>query len=556
MAMDDSEICLRKGTILKKRYEVISVLGMGGFGITYQAVDQLLNCYVAVKEFFPQEWGSRDGKQSCQIHFPEDGAGAETVEECRCNFRHEADILDRVKDVPYIARLRDRFEENGTEYIVLNLVQGISLSTYVKKRGGKLPASEVLSLMQNLFDTLVQLHAMGIIHRDISPANLILSEDHILYLIDFGASTAFDGDEEYQSRQVFRHEGLAAPEHSRPDRQGPWTDIFALCATMVYLITGEGVAQAKDRRRFDHLPQLLMGSALSSRQQNVLLKGLDPEINRRYADAGQLYKELYGEALTAEEIPKEWPIFYHAKTVTGSKPLNQDNFMVDTVFCYEGEDCEQAGTLTCHPNEIHMAAVCDGVGGANHGELASRAAVQALVHFLEAYPESHVLPDRLLEELLDQINEKIIQFGNKVGKTATTLSLLLWCGVRYYAVNIGDSPVYLLRKGKLERLSTAHTKAELNIMTQKPVERSDWNTLMQYLGKHDVSGSQMASFRYGKLQRGDTFLICTDGVSKKIEAGRMKRYLAKTGGKSVQAMFKSIDRYEKNDNCTAIVLKF
>lgn len=554
--MNMKEICLLEGTVLKNRYELISVIGMGGFGITYQAVDQLLNCYVAVKEFFPQEWVTRNACESNKVTFPKEEESREIVEECLRNFRHEADVLMAVKDVPYIARLKDNFEENETEYIILNLIQGKSLSEYVKKRGGKLPTVEVLSLLQNTFDTLAELHGRGFIHRDISPGNLMLSEDKVLYLIDFGAATSFKEGKELRSKQVFQHKGLEAPEHSQPDKQGPWTDIFSLCATIVYLITGEGIAEAKDRQRFDHLPQLLMRSTLSSRQQNALIKGLNPVISHRFSDIEQLHEELYGEALTAENFPKEWQVFYHAKTCIGSKPVNQDNFMVDAVFYYKGEDCEQTGTIICHPEEIHVAAVCDGVGSANYGELASKVAIQALIHFVEAHPESNVLPDRLLEELLDQINEKILQFGEKIGRTATTLSLLLWRGNRYYAVNIGDSPIFLLRKGKMERLSTAHTKAELNIMMQKPAQRADWNTLTQFLGKNGVTGSQMSAFRYGKLQMGDTFLICTDGVSKKIEESRLKSFLAKKETKSISAMFKTIERSEHNDNCTAIVLKF
>ena len=286
------------------------------------------------------------------------------------------------------------------------------------------------------------------------------------------------------------------------------------------------------------------------------MKGLSLETNRRFTDIGQLYAELYGETLTEENFPEKWHVFYHAKTYTGSKPVNQDNFMVDTAFYYKGEDCEQAGTIVCSPKEIHAAAVCDGVGGANHGELASKAAIQAMIHFVEAYPESNVLPDRLLEELLDQINEKILQFGEKIGQTATTLSVFMWRGNRYYAVNIGDSPIFLLRKEKMKQLSTAHTKAALNLMTQKPVQRSDWNTLTQFLGKKGVSGSQMAAFHYGKLQKGDIFLICSDGVSKKIERSRLKSYLAKREKESIPAIFKTIKRSKYNDNCTAIVLKF
>lgn len=197
-----------------------------------------------------------------------------------------------------------------------------------------------------------------------------------------------------------------------------------------------------------------------------------------------------------------------------------------------------------------------GVGGSNYGELASKAAIQAVIHFMEQQPRRDVLPDRMLEDLLDQINEKILQLCEKIGQTATTLSLLLWQGNRYYAVNIGDSPIFLLRKGKLKRISTPQTKADLNMMTQRPLQKEDWNTLTQFLGKRGVSGSQMAAFRYGKLQKGDTFLVCSDGVSKKIEESRLKRYLSRRGEKSVPAMYKTIARNTRNDNCTAIVLKF
>lgn len=554
--MKNEDIFLPQGAVLQNRYEIRSVLGTGGFGITYRAVDQLLNCYVAVKEFFPQNWAFRDANKSYGVIYSDDEEGQKTVAECRRNFRHEAKLLEAVRDVPYIARRKDYFEENGTEYIVLRLIQGETLSAYAKRRGGTLPAAEVLSLLSYTFDTLKYLHGMGIIHRDICPGNLMLSEDGVLFLIDFGSATSYDGREELCSRQVFEHKGFEAPESSQPGKQGPWTDIFSLCAMMVYLITGEGIAEAKSGRYMEELPQLLMGTALSAGQQNALLHGLNPDISYRLSDVEQLHRELYGEALTAEHLPETWEVFYHAGTCIGSRKINQDNFMVDTVSCYLGEDCQQAGTFVCRPEEIHVAAVCDGVGGSNYGELASKAAIQALIHFVEQQPRRDVLPDRLLEDLLDQVNEKILTLCEKIGQTATTLSLLLWQGNRYYAVNIGDSPVYRLRKGRLKRLSMPQTRADLNIMTQRPVQKEDFNTLMEFLGKKGVAGSQMAAFRYGKLQKGDTFLVCSDGVTKRIEDSRLKHFLSKKGEKTVPAMFKAIARNTENDNYTAVVLKF
>lgn len=548
--------CLPAGTLLRGRYRVAEVVGTGGFGITYRALDLLLDCDVAVKEFFPREWVKREPGRPGRVLLPGGEELRATVEECRRNFRREAGILAAVRDVPYIVRLRDEFEQNGTEYIVLNLISGRPLSKVAEERGGTLPAGELLSMMRYTFDTLSILHEMGFIHRDISPGNLMLSEDGVLFLIDFGSASAYRGHEELQSSQIFSHRGLEPPEHARLDLQGPWTDIYSLCATIVYLVTGEGIVDAADRRQFDYLPQLLLRSSLSSAQQNALIKGLNPDIGRRFSDVSQLYFQLYGRELSAEGLPPVWRVRYHARTVIGTRRVNQDNFMVDAAFCYKGEDCEGEGELRCAPDEIHVVAACDGVGGCSHGELAAKAAIQAVIHFVEAHPRSDVLSDRMLEELLDQVNEKILQLGEKIGMTATTIALFLWRGDRYYAVNIGDSPIYLLHKGRLSRLSSPHTRAALRLARQEPVAREDYNTLTRYLGRQGVSGSQMAAFRYGRLSPGDVVLVCTDGVTKRIDDDRLGRVLSKRAGRALPAMFQRIMRSAENDNCTAIVLNF
>lgn len=112
-------------------------------------------------------------------------------------------------------------------------------------------------------------------------------------------------------------------------------------------------------------------------------------------------RELCGELQSA---PANWGITYEARTDIGTRKVNQDNLMVDGLFYYEGTDFRRNGTIDCRSDEIHMAAVCDGVGGSNHGELASRAVIQALRHFLEHYGTSEALPERLIEGLLDQVN--------------------------------------------------------------------------------------------------------------------------------------------------------
>lgn len=177
-------------------------------------------------------------------------------------------------------------------------------------------------------------------------------------------------------------------------------------------------------------------------------------------------------------------------------------------------------------------------------------------HFLEHYGASEALPERLIEDLLDQVNEKIIALGSKIGITATTVSFLLWKGNQFYAVNIGDSPIYLLRQGRFSCISTPHTKAQVNLMSGNPVTPKDRHTLMNYLGKQGVAGSQIAAYYHGYLQKGDTFLLCSDGVSNKIDRDRLKKYLSRKRNHTLNIMWRVIKRSRDNDNCSAVILKF
>lgn len=549
-------VFLQDGTILNTRYELQGVIGSGGFGITYKAVDLLLNQSVAIKEFFPREWMSRDIQRSPSVLWPNEEEHKKKAALCAEIFYRESCILKELLDIPNIVTFLDYFRENETEYIVMKLIRGESLSEYAKKHNGTLPSSTVLSLFRNILNALDRIHQLGYIHRDISPGNLMLADDGELYLIDFGAATSINEHSELQSQQVFDHKGFEAPEHSIKEQQGPWSDIYSLCATMVYLISGEGVPEPKDRIQFDSLPWLLTRISLSSRQQNALIHGLKLDIRYRCAGAQQLLAELYGEPEHMSKIPDLWNVRFCVRTDTGSRKSNQDNFIIDTCLSYTGQNCENAGALTCKANEMYLAAVCDGVGGACYGDIASKTAVQDINSFLKMNRSSRTLPETLIRKLLDQLNTTIVRLGKEKGKMATTLSFLLWRNGFYYAVNIGDSPIYLLRHKKLQRLSTPHTRAELNKLSGIPLTATDLNTLMNYLGREETCGSQMAAIRYGKLQEGDTFLLCTDGVSKRLDEHALTSCLARTENHAVSSMWKIICRNRQNDNCTAVVLKF
>lgn len=512
------------GVVLKERYQIQSELGRGGFSVVYKAWDQLLNRHVAIKEFLIPEQAVR-----------------------------EREIMTALLNVPFISRIIEEFVCEGKAYIVMSLLEGEDLFSYCREAGGTIPTAKLLPIMEKVIFSVEKMHKLGFIHRDISPKNIMITKEGEVCLIDFGAALSEDEASGLQNTDIFEHKGFHAPEFATPSMQGTWTDIYSICATFVYLLTGNGIPEKEERRKFDAVPMMLTRSGLTTRQQNILLKGLKINPEERCGDAFQLRMELYQELYLA---PDEWKVQYFAKTDQGARKNNQDNLTVDGLCCYEGRDFTQEGEIIGTPGELHIAAICDGVGGATAGELAAKAAVQALNHFLEAYRYSEDLPERLLEELLDQINEKIIALGKKIGKTASGISLLLWKENHYYAVNIGDSPILLLHKKKLTRLSTPHTMAQQKIRSGQPVLISDLHTLTRYLGKSTTAGSQMMSVSRGHIEKGDVFLLCSDGVTNIVENEKLRKIMIAEKEKSRKMLWKEITKKRDRDNCSVVLLHF
>lgn len=516
---------LKRGTILKNRYVIREIIGSGGFSYVYRAWDQLLFRRVAIKELVDDTW--------------------------REDFLREAAIMDRLGNIPSVTQIYDSFSENATEYIVMNLIEGSSLYEYVQEKGGALTVAEVLPMMEKILYALQQIHALGYLHRDICPNNILRTKDGDVYLIDFGAATAVNRETDHWNGRVYVHKNFHAPEHDTPMEQGTWTDIYSVCATLVFLLTGTSVAEEEERLVYDPIPQQLTRTGLVSRQQNAVMKGLELNWRERCTDACELRLALCREL---EAAPDTWKISYAAKTDVGSRKNNQDNLMVDGLFYFYGDDFERAGELKCR-EELHMAAVCDGVGGAAAGEISSLAAIQALVHFLEGYRFCDTIPERLLDELLDQMNEKIVSLGRKIGKTATTVSFVLWKGRHFYAVNIGDSPIYLFRKKKLTKISIFHRLSEEKLLRGEEINLTDTHILTRYLGKENTAGSQMKALVRGHIEEGDKFLICTDGVPANMTADQLKKCLRQPPEKAMRSIWKILNK-KKRDNCSVVVLEF
>jgi peptidoglycan hydrolase-like protein with peptidoglycan-binding domain len=262
------------------RYEVVSVLGQGGFGITYRARDSQLGREVAIKEYLPLALAVR---QDGTTVLPRSTGAAEDFTWGRERFVAEGRTLASLQDAPAIVRVFDFLEANGTAYIVMQLLHGETFDGRLK-RAGPLKAADIDRILWPLLDGLEQVHNAGFLHRDIKPANILLDDAGNPTLIDFGASRAAIAGRSTALTAIFTP-GYAAAEQMTSARQGPWTDIYGLSATLYHAITGQTPPSAFDRILDDAYEPL--GKKMPAGFALGLLAGIDAGLAVRASDRPQ-----------------------------------------------------------------------------------------------------------------------------------------------------------------------------------------------------------------------------------------------------------------------------
>ena len=264
---------LPAGTLVADRYEILEVIGQGGFGITYKAYDSVLDVPVAIKEYYPSGIASRYHEQSLNVQV----GGSENrrlFEEGKKKFLEEARILARFSEDPNVVGVRNFFEDNQTVYIVMQYLQGESLKEYIEKNG-KISFDEAYRLLRPVMQSLGRIHAAGLIHRDISPSNLIRMRTGKVKLIDFGTAREYSTDGDKSLSIVLKPGYAPAEQYQTHGLQGPWTDVYALCASIYKLITEITPENSLNRMVNDEvrLPSEC-GAEISAAQEEVLMQGL------------------------------------------------------------------------------------------------------------------------------------------------------------------------------------------------------------------------------------------------------------------------------------------
>lgn len=345
--------CLKPGVILKERYKIEEVIGAGGFGITYRAWDPLLQSYVAIKEYYPSGIATRSADSS-KVCVPV-GQEQREYHRGRIRFLKEAQDVARFQSEPNIVSIYDYLEENDTAYMVMEYLHGCTLKQYIREHGGRLDTDHILHICLSVLDALAVVHKAGMIHRDISPENIFICEDLTVKLIDFGAAKQVYLDGE-QTMSVVLKPGYAPPEqYAKKDKQGPWTDIYALGATLYFVATGEKPEESFGRVLEDTIkPVCEVNPEIPRAMSQVIMRAMSVKIEDRYQTVEAMREALLaGEGQNAQMEPYVIP----ASRISKRDLPKKRGFLIGVAFCIvimlvvtgiwmAGRVAKKAGTAT------------------------------------------------------------------------------------------------------------------------------------------------------------------------------------------------------------------
>ena len=284
---------LYPGVVLQGRYSIGEVIGVGGFGITYKAFDNTLGSVIAVKEFYPSGIVNRNlGTNDIIIYAKKREQEFYFFKE---RFLDEARNMAKFNSEQNIVNVFEFFEENNTAYIAMEFLEGQGLNKYLHENNDLVEVDFAVKIAEEIAGALGKLHSIGIIHRDISPDNIFLCNDGKIKLIDFGAAR-FSRDENRQLTVILKP-GFAPPEqYEQINKQGPWTDIYALGATLYYIMTGQCPEESTNRKINDTLifPNKINPN-IPEYLSNTIMKAMAIDLSLRFKNVNEFLAALHQE---------------------------------------------------------------------------------------------------------------------------------------------------------------------------------------------------------------------------------------------------------------------
>ena len=301
--LPDNVSYLRTGVQLQDRYTIGTVIGAGGFGITYKAWDSALETIVAIKEFFPQGVVLRDNTTSKTSEVSVYNVHDDNFEHGKQRFIKEARSLAKFNSHPGTVSIYDFFEANNTAYIVMEYLDGCNMKEYVAAKK-KLPDFEMIrSMTIAISDVLRAVHSVGLIHRDISPDNIFMCLNGNFKLIDFGSVKQSFSDGTLSATVILKHGYAPIEQYSKSGKIGPWTDIYALGATIYKLTTGELPQESVERITSDEVVDICMlNSSIPRSFGAAVMKALAPQVKDRYQTVEEFMKDISSDIPKYEEL--------------------------------------------------------------------------------------------------------------------------------------------------------------------------------------------------------------------------------------------------------------
>lgn len=365
---------MRPGAILNERYVIGRALGHGGFSVTYLAWDALLLHKVAIKEYLPSEYATRRPGESRLTIFS--GKEGEYFQFGKEKFLDEAKRLSAFQNEDGIVHVYDCFSANETAYLVMEYLDGITLSEYLKKEAavspqGRIAPEEAISMLTPVMLSLQRVHDSGMIHRDIAPDNIMLLKDGGVRLIDFGAARHAVHDCG-KSMTVIIKDGYSPEEqYNSHGVQGPAADVYALSATLYQMITGITPPGAIERGEYlqkhkrDMLPPpSKFNKAVTKTQDTAILNGMALHTQDRTQSVAELYEELTAQTpvrRVQETIRKRssfsWPLW--AKITAGvlAAAIAAGGVLLYLNRKPKTDTAAEDGSYVLSPNVVNMQVV-------------------------------------------------------------------------------------------------------------------------------------------------------------------------------------------------------
>ncbi|MCC8104036.1 MAG: protein kinase [Clostridiales bacterium] len=393
---------LRPMTVLNGKYLLGRSIGQGGFGIVYIALDLSLNIVVAIKELFPENMMTRidDGyTQRLSVSY---AVGYDYVEEVKRKFIQEARTIAKVEGSTDggVVQVKDLFEENGTAYMVMEYLEGQTMKSYLKEYG-KLDFETVADMMKPVMESLKKLHDAGIVHRDISPDNIMLLKSNRVKLLDFGdvkftEAAAREGENAIKSEMIQVKKGYTPLEQYQLEGYiGPWTDIYALCSTIYQCITGIQLAEPLELKKTGIKKPSQMGIKIPAKAENALMKGLRIDYEERIQDIQQLYNAFYSTVKREPNpgrgtklLPWCGIVVLVAIIVTGIVLFTHGSTKIDEIFV---KGLEGYFTISSTDNTLYWEITEDYLNGAQLQLVEQKDIKNQCFEFVNANEETYYL---------------------------------------------------------------------------------------------------------------------------------------------------------------------